>query len=194
MKNFILSLTALALLALPVVAQAQATGGPVVTYGLQSQFLTPAGLCVLGADGLTPVVLSNAVTQTALSLYSGTTPVTTGTVAAGGTSSYTSQAFAPNPVTGFAVWPNVQSLIGGTGTVTFNFAPSLNGTNAATANLVSVSVALTGIVPALGYVNAPPLASGSGVVNAPYYILQSVTNTGTAGLQINSITVSASNR
>jgi hypothetical protein len=122
----------------------------------------------------------------------------TNAVAAGTTGTCTSQAFSADGITGFAVVPSI-ALSGtstlattGTGTVTFNFAASIDGVTFTSTTPVSVSsTAISGTAPQLDYINV----AAAGVNNAPYWRLQSVvtSNTG-APLSIKSITISKSNR
>lgn len=148
-------------------------------------------------------------------------PVTVGTASASGTTSLVSQAFTPNSLLGFAVFANYQLKTGGTGIVTFNFSPSMTGTTPFTTGTgVSVNGTayspytlasgsgtpttntvysfsgpnLSGTLPETDYYPALPLASGSGVSNAPYWYLTSISTTSTSAVQINSITISTSNR
>ena len=129
----------------------------------------------------------------------------TSTIAATSTNAAcTSQAFTANALTGFAVFPSL-SLASSTAaatTVTLNFAPAITGTLAGVSGAtgytsttpLSVTTTVSGTTPTLDYIDVPPNSSGSGVANAPYWYLKSVTNSGASALTINSITISTSNR
>ncbi|MGA3169466.1 MAG: hypothetical protein ABSE62_00480 [Chthoniobacteraceae bacterium] len=121
------------------------------------------------------------------------------------TTSATTQAFYVNPKTGFAIIPNYQLTTGGTGQVTFNFAPSLTGTDPATSGTLSYGItttvplaasglAITGTGVVQDYINVPALTSGSGPANAPWWYLKSITVSGTSSLTVNSITIVEANQ
>jgi hypothetical protein len=112
----------------------------------------------------------------------------------GSTTIITSQAFSPDSLTGFAVVPNV-TLSGGTANVTFNFEPSLDGSNYATITApLSYVMPVSGTSANTGFYNFAPSISGSSSNNIPYWRLSSVVVGGTGSLTINALTVSKTNR
>jgi hypothetical protein len=112
----------------------------------------------------------------------------------GSNTAITSQAFSPNSATGFAVVPNV-TISGGTANITFNFEPSLDGSNYATITApLSYTVPVSGTSAVTGFYNFAPNISGSSANNIPYWRLSSVVNSGTGSLTINALTISKTNR
>lgn len=116
------------------------------------------------------------------------------TLGANTTGTYTSQAFSPNSLTGFAVVPNI-TISGGTANMTFNFQPSLDGVNIATiAPPLSYVMPVSGTSANVGFYSFAPSISGSAANNIPYWRLFTITNSGTDTVTINAITITKTNR
>lgn len=122
----------------------------------------------------------------------------TNTVAPSGTATVTSQAFTPNAASGFGVMSNVVTGTGAgttSGTVTFGFQVSLDGTNWTTTYPIKTTTVSTGTTPAIDYYSVPTLVTGSGCAVAPFVRLGQVINSGTSGtLTIGSLTIILRNR
>jgi hypothetical protein len=139
---------------------------------------------------MAPAVHAQIAPSSQVALTTSTSTIGSGTT----TQTCTSQAFSPNSSTGFAVVPNVALTTGGTSNATFNFAPSLDGSNFATVTPLGYVLALSGSLATVGFCNFPPNVTGSGSINIPYWRLASISNSGTSTLTINSITISKTNR